>query len=275
MTETYHAVQYTQYGGPEVLGVVELQAPHPGPREVLVRVLAAGVNPIAWKLRTGALAAMMPVEFPAVPGGDVAGDVEETGDGVCGLTVGDEVFGSIGSGGYAELALAPAGQLARKPEAVSWEVAAALPVAANTAYQALTDIGLKPGETLVVDGAAGGVGTVTVQLARHLGATVIGTSSEHNHEYLRSLTAEPVTYGDGLAERIRVLSHKGVDAALDMAGKGSLPALIDVVGGPERVATIAAFNAAELGVRFVSADTDELPKRLARAAALAASGEAS
>ncbi|MFB7739864.1 hypothetical protein ACFC08_37145 [Streptomyces sp. NPDC056112] len=102
---------------------------------------------------------------------------------------------------------------------------------------------------------------------------MIGTSSEHNHEYLRSLTAEPVTYGDGLAERIRVLSHKGVDAALDMAGKGSLPALIDVVGGPERVATIAAFNAAELGVRFVSADTDELPKRLARAAALAASGE--
>ncbi|MFB7739326.1 alcohol dehydrogenase catalytic domain-containing protein, partial [Streptomyces sp. NPDC056112] len=119
MTETYHAVQYTQYGGPEVLGVVELQAPHPGPREVLVRVRAAGVNPIAWKLRTGALAAMMPVEFPAVPGGDVADDVEETGDGVCGLTVGDEVFGSIGSGGYAELALAPAGQLARKPEAVS------------------------------------------------------------------------------------------------------------------------------------------------------------
>ncbi|WSQ10683.1 NADP-dependent oxidoreductase [Streptomyces sp. NBC_01231] len=273
MTETYRAVQYTQYGGPEVLGVVELEAPRPGPGEVLIRVRASGVNPIDWKLRTGALAAMMPVELPLVPGGDVAGVVEEIGTGVSGLTVGDEVFGSIGSGGYAEVALAPAGQLARKPEAVSWEVAAALPVAANTAYQALADIGLKPGETVVVDGAAGGVGTVAVQLATHLGATVIGTAGEHNHEYLRSLKTEPVTYGDGLAERIRAVTPQGVDAALDMMGKGSLPALIDVVGGPARVATIAAFNAAELGVRFVSADTHELPERLARAAALAASGE--
>ncbi|MGY0060442.1 NADP-dependent oxidoreductase [Streptomyces sp. LZ34] len=273
MTKTYRAVQYVEYGGPEVLDVVELAAPHPGPGEVLVRVRAAGVNPIDWKLRTGVLAAMMPVEFPAVPGGDVAGVVEAIGDGVSGLAVGDEVFGSIGSGGYAELALAPAGQFARKPEAVSWEVAAALPVAANTAYQALADVGLTSGETLVVDGAAGGVGTVAVQLARHLGATVIGTAGEHNHEYLRSLGAEPVTYGDGLADRIRAIAPKGVDAALDLAGKGSLPALIDVAGGPERVATIAAFNAAELGVRFVSADAGELPERLARAAALAASGE--
>lgn len=142
--------------------------------------------------------------------------VEEIGDGVSGLTVGYEVFGFTGSSGYAELALAPAGQLARKPEAVSWEVTAALPVAVNTACQALADVDLKSGETLVVDGAAGGVATVTVQLARHLGATVIGTASERDHEYLRSLTAEPVTYGDGLAARIRTVAPKGVDAALDV-----------------------------------------------------------
>lgn len=250
MVKKYRAVEFAEYGGPEVLRVVEREMPRPGPGQVLVEVRAAGVNPLDWQLRSGAVAEMMPVEFPSVPGGDVAGVVADVGEDVTDFAVGDEVFGSIGSGSYAEFALAPAAQLARKPEGVSWEVAAGLPVAVNTAYQVLADLGVKSGETLVVDGAAGGVGSVAVQIARHLGATVIGTASERNHAYLRSLGAEPVTYGEGFAERARAVAEKEVDAAFDAAGKGSLPALVELTGGPDRVVTIADHRAAEHGVRF-------------------------
>ncbi|MFD7624348.1 NADP-dependent oxidoreductase, partial [Streptomyces sp. NPDC059802] len=201
MTETYRAVEFSEYGGPEVLRVVDRELPHPGPGQVLVEVRAAGVNPLDWQLRSGAVAAMMPVEFPSVPGGDVAGVVAEVGADVTDFAAGDEVFGSIGSGGYAEFALAPAAQLARKPEGVSWEVAAGLPVAVNTAYQVLADLGVKAGETLVVDGAAGGVGSVAVQIARHLGATVIGTAGEHNHAYLRGRGGGARHYRAGVAPR--------------------------------------------------------------------------
>ncbi|MCX5343582.1 NADP-dependent oxidoreductase [Streptomyces atratus] len=273
MLKTYRAVQFTEYGGPEVLHVVDRKVPRPGPGEVLVEVRAAGVNPLDWQLRSGAVAAMMPVEFPAVPGGDVAGVVVDVGKAVTDFAVGDEVFGSIGFGSYAEFVLAPAAQLARRPGNVPWEIAAGLPVAVNTAYQALDDLGVKAGETLVVDGAAGGVGSVAVQIARHLGATVIGTASERNHAYLRSLGAEPVTYGEGLAERIRTIAPNGADAALDTAGKGSLPALVDVTGGPERVVTIADHRAEEYGVRFVFAGADTIRERLEQAAALVANGE--
>ncbi|MFE4794319.1 NADP-dependent oxidoreductase [Streptomyces sp. NPDC056708] len=273
MVKTYRAVQFTEYGGPEVLRVVEREVPRPGPGTVLVEVRAAGVNPLDWKLRSGAVAATMPVGFPAVPGGDVAGVVRDVGEGVSDFVAGDEVFGSIGAGGYAEFVVAPAAQLARKPASVSWEIAAGLPVAVNTAYQALDDLGVKAGETLVVDGAAGGVGSVAVQIARHLGATVIGTASARNHAYLRSLGAEPVLYGEGLAERIRAVAPHGADAAFDTAGKGSLPALVDVTGGPERVVTIADHRAEEHGVRFVFAGAGALRERLERASALAENGE--
>ncbi|MFF3122589.1 NADP-dependent oxidoreductase [Streptomyces sp. NPDC057908] len=273
MVKTYRAVQFTEYGGPEVLRVVEREVPRPGPGTVLVEVRAAGVNPLDWKLRSGAVAATMPVEFPAVPGGDVAGVVRDVGEGVSDFVAGDEVFGSIGAGGYAEFVVAPAAQLARKPASVSWEIAAGLPVAVNTAYQALDDLGVKAGETLVVDGAAGGVGSVAVQIARHLGATVIGTASARNHAYLRSLGAEPVLYGEGVAERIRAIAPHGADAAFDTAGKGSLPALVDVTGGPERVVTIADHRAEEHGVRFVFAGAGALRERLERASALAENGE--
>ncbi|MFD4944323.1 NADP-dependent oxidoreductase [Streptomyces sp. NPDC058239] len=273
MLNTYRAVQFTEYGGPEVLRVVDREVPRPGPWEVLVEVRAAGVNPLDWQLRSGAVATMMPVEFPAVPGGDVAGVVRDIGEGVSNFVAGDEVFGSIGFGSYAEFVLAPAAQIARKPGNVPWEIAAGLPVAANTAYQALCDLDVKAGETLVVDGAAGGVGSVTVQIARHLGATVIGTASERNHAYLRSLGAEPVLYGEGLAGRIRTIAPNGADAAFDTAGKGSLPDLVDVTGGPERVVTIADHRAAEHGVRFVFADAGAIRERLERAAALAANDE--
>lgn len=153
MLKTYRAVQFTEYGGPEVLHVVDREVPRPGPGEVLVEVRAAGVNPLDWQLRSGAAAAMMPVEFPAVPGGDVAGVVVDVGKDVTDFAAGDEVFGSIGFGSYAEFVLAPAAQIARKPGNVPWEIAAGLPVAANTAYQALCDLDVKAGETLVVDGA--------------------------------------------------------------------------------------------------------------------------
>ncbi|MEU4502372.1 NADP-dependent oxidoreductase [Streptomyces sp. NPDC024089] len=273
MVKKYRAVEFAEYGGPEVLRVVERETPRPGPGQVLVEVRAAGVNPLDWQLRSGAVAEMMPVEFPSVPGGDVAGVVADVGEDVSDFAVGDEVFGSIGSGSYAEFALAPAAQLARKPEGVSWEVAAGLPVAVNTAYQVLADLGVKSGETLVVDGAAGGVGSVAVQIARHLGATVIGTASERNHAYLRSLGAEPVTYGEGFAERARAVAEKGVDAAFDAAGKGSLPALVELTGGPDRVVTIADHRAAEHGVRFAFAGLDAIRERLEQAAALVGNGE--
>ncbi|MCX5500180.1 NADP-dependent oxidoreductase [Streptomyces sp. NBC_00053] len=266
-------MEFAEYGGPEVLRVVEREMPRPGPGQVLVEVRAAGVNPLDWQLRSGAVAEMMPVEFPSVPGGDVAGVVADVGEDVTDFAVGDEVFGSIGSGSYAEFALAPAAQLARKPEGVSWEVAAGLPVAVNTAYQVLADLGVKSGETLVVDGAAGGVGSVAVQIARHLGATVIGTASERNHAYLRSLGAEPVTYGEGFAERARAVAEKEVDAAFDAAGKGSLPALVELTGGPDRVVTIADHRAAEHGVRFAFAGPDAIRERLEQAAALVGNGE--
>ncbi|WP_405687888.1 NADP-dependent oxidoreductase [Streptomyces sp. NBC_00057] len=273
MLKTYRAVQFTEYGGPEVLHVVDREVPRPGPGEVLVEVRAAGVNPLDWQLRSGAAAAMMPVEFPAVPGGDVAGVVVDVGKDVTDFAAGDEVFGSIGFGSYAEFVLAPAAQIARKPGNVPWEIAAGLPVAANTAYQALCDLDVKAGETLVVDGAAGGVGSVAVQIARHLGATVIGTASERNHAYLRSLGAEPVTYGEGLAEQVRTIAPNGADAAFDAAGKGSLPALVDVTGGPERVVTIADHRAEEHGVRFVFAGAGAIRERLEQAAALVVNGE--
>ncbi|MEV8454894.1 NADP-dependent oxidoreductase [Streptomyces sp. NPDC052095] len=272
MTRTYRAVEFAEYGGPEVLRVVDREVPRPGPGQVLVEVRAAGVNPLDWRLRSGAVAEMMPVEFPFVPGGDVAGVVAEAGADVTGFAAGDAVFGSIGSGGCAEYALAPAAQLARKPEGVSWEVAAGLPVAVNTAYQVLDDLGVKSGETLVVDGAAGGVGSVAVQLARQLGARVIGTASERNHAYLRSLGAEPVSYGEGFADRVRAVAAQGVDAAFDAAGKGSLAALVELAGGPGRVVTIADHRAAEHGVRFAFAGPDAIRERLERAAALVLSG---
>ncbi|MFF9348386.1 NADP-dependent oxidoreductase [Streptomyces sp. NPDC014734] len=272
MLETYRAVQFTEYGGPEVLHVVDREVPRPGRGEVLIGVRAAGVNPLDWQLRSGAVAAMMPVTFPSVPGGDVAGVVVAVGEDVTDFGAGDEVFGSIGSGGYAEFALAPAARLAHRPGNVPWEIAAGLPVAVNTVYQALGDLGVAAGETLVVDGAAGGVGSVAVQIAKHLGATVIGTASARNHAYLRALGAEPVTYGEGLAERIRAVAPNGVDAAFDAAGKGSLPDLVEVTGGPERVVTIADHGAAAHAVRFVFAGTDTVRERLEQAAALVVAG---
>jgi NADPH:quinone reductase-like Zn-dependent oxidoreductase len=240
------AIQFSQFGGPEVLELVELPDPHPGPGQIRVAVRAVGVNPIDWKVRTGAMGG----ELPKTTGQEVAGVVDELGDGVEGVAVGDEVFGgAAGGGGAAELALLE--NFAPIPSSLDFAGAAALPVAVETAVRTLDALGVADGQTLLINGASGSVGLAAVQLARERGARVIGTASATNHDYVRSFGAEPTTYGDGLVERVRELAPDGVDRALDAAGGGALPALVELAGGPEHVVTIADFQGAqETGVPF-------------------------
>jgi NADPH:quinone reductase-like Zn-dependent oxidoreductase len=272
MVETFRAVAFYEYGDADVLRLVDLAKPEAGPGQVRIGVRAAGVNPVDWKIRSGAMAAVRRPDFPVVPGVDVAGVIDQIGEGVTDFAVGDEVLGTSVSGSYAELALAKVGSITAKPAGIPWEVAGALPVVAKTTYRALRLLNLSVGQTLVVDGAAGGVGTVAVQVAAHRGVRVIGTASEANLDYLRSIGATPVLYGDGVAERIREVAPQGVDAALDVSGRGSLSALVDLTGSSERVVTIANPSASELGVRFTSGGPEEVPGSLADAAALAAAG---
>jgi len=263
------AVQFAEYGGPEVLGVADVEEPHAGPGQIRIAVRAASVNAIDWKKRSGMLAEYMPVEFPHVGGYDAAGVVDEIGDGVEGVTEGDEVFGFTvdSQGAMAEYALLD--RWARKPAELSWEEAAGYPVAVETAARVLDLLGVGAGKTVIVNGAAGGVGTAAVQLARERGARVIGTASEANHDFLRSLGAEPTTYGPGLAERVRALG--GADLAFDAVGLGALPDLIEITGSPDTVVTIADYTAEEHGVR-VSGSGGAGDYALAEAADLAAAG---
>ncbi|GAA0281352.1 NADP-dependent oxidoreductase [Actinomadura nitritigenes] len=272
MKRICRAVEFFEYGDADVLHVTEHEVPEPGAGQVRIAVRAAGVNPVDWKVRSGAMAELMPVRFPAVPGVDMAGVVECVGPGVTDFVVGDEVFGKAAAGSYTELALANLDAIAAKPEAVSWEVAAALPVAGTTAHHALAQLGLKQGDTILIDGAAGGVGTIAVQLARHRGLTVIGTAGPRNHDHLRSLGAVPVTYGSGLPDRVRAVTAHGVDAAVDAAGHGSLPALVELTGDPDRVITLADPSAESLGVRFAYGEPDGMPGILNEVAALVATG---
>jgi NADPH:quinone reductase-like Zn-dependent oxidoreductase len=238
------AVVYTEHGGPDVLHVAEVEEPHAGARQVRVAVRAAGVNPIDWKARSG----MMPGPLPAIDGREAAGVIDEVGDEVEGAAPGDEVFGFAVGGGAAQYAVMA--DFARKPASASWEEVAGLPVAVETSVRVFKVLGgLSEGMTIVIDGAAGGVGAAAVQLAKARGARVIGTASERNHDFLRSLGAEPTTYGPGLAERVRALAPDGVDLGFDTAGKGGVRELIELTGDPARVASIADFGAAELGVK--------------------------
>src|SRR3954454_21089140 len=241
------AVIFEQYGDPGVLRVGDVEEPHAGPGRVRVAVRAAGVNPIDWKVRSGAFKDMMPVRFPAVDAREAAGVVDEVGEGAD-AAVGDEVFGFAVGGAAAEYAVLE--EWAGKPPGLSWEEAAGLPVAVETSVRVLNVLGgPAEGQTLVINGAAGGVGAIAVQVARARGARVIGTASEANHDFLRSLGAEPTTYGEGMAERIRALAPDGVDYGFDTAGQGGVRALIELTGDPAKVATIADFGAAELGVK--------------------------
>lgn len=270
MAGRQRAIACTELGGPEVLRITELDVPEPGHGQVRVAVKATGVNPLDWKIRSGR-ATFVTVDFPWVPGVEFAGVVDAVGDGVTEFAVGDDVLGT-GSATYAEYTVADTENITPKPAGMPWEVAGGLPVVATTTYRVLALLGLTEGETLLIDGAAGGVGTVAVQVAKHRGLIVIGTASERNHEYLRSLGAIPVTYGDGLADRVRTLAPNGIDAAMDLSGRGGLRTLVELVGGPERVVTIADDSAAELGVRMTFGGADEVPGALADAAALVSDG---
>ncbi|MFJ8621440.1 NADP-dependent oxidoreductase [Kitasatospora sp. NPDC093550] len=265
------AIAFHEYGDADVLRPIDLELPVPGPGQVRVAVRTVGVNPIDHKVRSGAMVELFPVTFPAVPGYEVAGVVEAVGEGVSGYAPGDEVFGAVMGGGYAEHVLVPVAALGHKPASLGWEEAAALPVAAETAERALGVLGVRSGETLLVHGAAGGVGTVLLQFARARGITVIGTASEANHDHLRELGAVPVTYGEGLAERVRAAAPGGVDRALDAAGQGGvLPLSIELTGSTDRVLTIADFvGAQKYGVRITAGADTEHEHQRAFATALA------
>jgi NADPH:quinone reductase-like Zn-dependent oxidoreductase len=266
------AVTYTDYGPPEVLRVPDAEEPHAGDGQIRIAVRAAGVNPIDWKARSGVMREMMPLSFPVVDGREASGVVDDVGPGVSGVAPGDEVFGFSVGGAAAEHAVLD--DYARKPADLAWEDAAALPVAAETSLRVFDVLGgLGAGQTIVINGAAGGVGTVAVQIARARGARVIGTASEGNHEFLRSLGAEPTTYGDGMVDRVRALAPGGVDLAFDTAGKGGIPDLITLTGDPARVATIADFGAAALGAKVSGGAGGRAPGALDEAARLVDSGQ--
>jgi NADPH:quinone reductase-like Zn-dependent oxidoreductase len=245
------AVRFSRFGGPEVLEIVDLPEPRPGPGQIRIAVRAAGINASDWKKRRG----LMDEELPQTMGHEAAGVVDELGEGVTDVAVGDRVFGFSGEGG-AQAELAVLSHYAAIPPSLGFPGAAALPAAVETATRALDQLGVRRDSTLLVNGASGSVGSAAVQLAVVRGARVIGTAGPANHEYLRSLGAEPVAYGEGLVERVRALAPAGVGLALDVAGSEVLPELIELSGGPERVVTVADFTGArEHGVVFSRGDT--------------------
>ncbi|WP_129338255.1 NADP-dependent oxidoreductase [Cellulomonas endophytica] len=262
------AARFHEYGDPDVLVVEEAPEPHAGPGQVRVRVAATSVNPFDVKVRAGRLAAVVRVTFPVVPGSDATGVVDEVGEGVTGVSVGDTVFG-LARGGAAELAVLTA--WAAVPAAWSTEQAAAAGLVSATALAGLAVLGDLAGRTLLVEGAGGGVGSAAVEIAVARGATVVGTASEAGHAFVRSLGAVPVTYGHGLAERVAAVAPQGVDAAFDTAGSGSLADLVALVGDPSRVSTVASSDAAAHGVTMVQGGADAAA-HLPAAAALGATG---
>ena len=243
------AVQFAAYGPPDVLSVAEVPAPQAGPGTIRIAVRASGVTPGETYIRSGRLRDAVPATFPVRTGVDAAGVIDEIGDGVTGVGLGDEVFGlaSFFDGANADHAVLYA--WAPKPAAWSWEEAGGAAGNVETSTRVLDLLGVTAGQTLLIQGAAGGVGTVAVQLAAARGARVIGTAGRHNHDLLRSLGAVPTTYGPGLADRVHALAPDGVDAVFDCAG-GDLPALIALAGAPSRVVTIADFDAAAHGVHL-------------------------
>ncbi|MFF4378922.1 NADP-dependent oxidoreductase [Kitasatospora sp. NPDC001547] len=250
------AIAINRYGGPEVVEYTDLPDPKVGPDSVLVEVRAAGVNPVDWKIRDGALDGLLDAHFPLVMGWDLAGVVRAVGGGITEFAPGDEVYGyvrkdAVEHGTYAELVSAPVRTLARKPAALDWAQAGGLPLAGLTALQGLRALRLAEGETVLVHAAAGGVGHLAVQLARAAGARVIGTAAERNHDFLRGLGAEPVVYGEGLADRVRALAPDGVDAALDLVGHGAVQVSVGLVADPARIASTTDFGVKALGGRYV------------------------
>jgi NADPH:quinone reductase-like Zn-dependent oxidoreductase len=268
------AVRFDEYGGVDVLKVVDVPKPAPGPGQVLVQVKAAGINPGEAKIREGLMHARWPATFPSGEGSDLAGIVAETGPGVTGWSAGDEVIGFTDNrASQAEYALAEEKNLTARPAGVPWQVAGALFVTGATAYAAVRAVALTGGDTVVVSGAAGGVGSIAVQLARMAGATVIGLASPANHEWLAGHGVIPLAYGDGVAGRIRQAAGK-VDAFIDTFGADYVQLALELGVEPSRVDTIVSFDAVQrYGVKAEGSAAGASASVLAELAGLIADGK--
>jgi NADPH:quinone reductase-like Zn-dependent oxidoreductase len=265
------ALQFRAYGGPEVLEWAEAPDPHAGPGQIRIAVRAASVNPIDWKALTGMLSGGEPMVGTGYLGYDAAGVVDEVGDAVTGVSVGDDVFGR-GQNTQAEYAVLDS--WAAKPPSIDWAVAAAAGVAGETGERGLRLLDVNAGDTLFVDGGAGGVGAVAVQMALARDARVIASASEANHDYLRQIGATPVLYGQGLAERVRAAAGGPVDAVLDVAGKTPVEELISLAPEPSQVVTIANYAAGQAGARVTGGGADSHPMQaLAQVAELLAQNQ--
>ncbi|MGC4932231.1 NADP-dependent oxidoreductase [Gordonia sp. DT30] len=259
------AARFSRFGGPDVLEIVDLPAPHAGPGEIRIKVRAAGVNASDWKKRQG----LMDQELPQTLGYEAAGVVDELGAGVSGVALGDRVFGASAYGA-AQAELSVLSYWAKTPESLADTDAAAIPAAAETAARALDTLDVASGTTLFINGASGSIGSAAVQFAVARGVRVIGSASPVTHERLRFLGAEPVAYGDGMSARVHALAPTGIARALDVAGNSVLPELIEFTGSPERVVTIADFvGARDNGVRFSRGDDGRATYAFAQAATLA------
>ena len=269
------AVRFDRYGDRDVLYIADVEIPVPAAGEVVVQVRAAGINPGEAAIRSGALDKMWPATFPSGEGSDLAGIVHSVGEGVARFAPGDEVLGwSENRSSHAEYAVIPATQLIPKPPALSWEAAGSLYVVGATAFAAVRAIALQPGETVAVSAAAGGVGSVVVQLLKIRGANVLGIASPDNHAWLAAHGVTPVAYGDGVADRLIAAAPNGIDAFIDLFGPEYVQLAVDLGIRPDRIETIISREkAAEVGAKVEGSTDASTTEVLAEMAALVASGQ--
>jgi NADPH:quinone reductase-like Zn-dependent oxidoreductase len=257
------AVVFESFGDADVLRIVDGKSPSVGAGEVRVQIKAAGLQPFDARYRAGWFDPYVPAYFPQTLGNEFAGVVDQVGEGVVDFSPGDEVLGFVWQAAYAEAVVVPADQIVAKPQAMPWTEAGALSASGQTAHTALQELGVGPDDTLLIHAAAGGVGSFAVQLARELGAKVIGTASQRNHDYLRELGAEPITYGNGLIDRVRQAAPGGIDVALDAhGGDEAIGTSVELVADRQRIGTLSGYRAAEeLGIQMIG--TQRSQERLA------------
>ncbi|WP_329316050.1 NADP-dependent oxidoreductase [Streptomyces sp. NBC_01278] len=264
------AITFSEYGAPDVLRPTEVARPEPGPGQVRIKVKAASVNPLDMKIRSGQMAKVAPAHFPVIPGLDAAGVVDAIGEGT-GAAVGDEVLGATVGGSYGEYALIE--RPVAKPEALSWEVAASLVTVGETAHRVLRELGVQPGQTLLIHGAAGSVGFIAVQLAAARGIAVIATAGEKDIARVTALGATAVRYSEGWVERVTAAAPGGVDFVFDASGAGVLADSVSLTGDAGKVITIADMSAVQHGVRFSAGTADRGSDALQQLVELAAAGK--